>query len=448
MSTPPQARLRARNPRHAWDARVASAALVVSVGVGYAASRQPVAGIAFVGLLATAIGTLAVGRTFVVGAAVAALPWMVVFSDVLPADLKTFTSAGATIAVCAYVLPLRPRNRLVLWGVGFFLAAILYGTVLAVSGAQLIQAAKYMVFPFMALAVTSVRARTRLPRILRPVLVSSGCAMAVHIAVIAAGLGTIGSYYGIGERLGFDAAGPHELALMGVIVACGGLAAFERVAVRMTFLALGLIPALETGVRSAVVAAALVIVIFLVNSRLKMRHVFVVAGVGAVLVAGGVVGVAETRISTDIRTGEFSSLATAGSGRGAIWTVALKHYAASGPDGIVLGTGLRSIGAFELQDLGSTFVGHSDLIEVGVQLGLLGFAGWLMIWAVLLGDALLSRIVLVPIVVYAVLNGVIESTAPLAVGLFLAAAAPRLRIEDLLPSRPPDAPTLRAASAR
>jgi hypothetical protein len=75
------------------------------------------------------------------------------------------------------------------------------------------------------------------------------------------------------------------------------------------------------------------------------------------------------------------------------------------------------------------------VIEVGVQLGVLGFAGWVTMWLVLLADATLSRIMLVPIVVYATINGAIESTAPLVVGMFLAAAAPTVAISDLLPHR-------------
>ena len=360
---------------------------------------------------------------------------MVVFNDLMPTDLKTFTSAAATIAVCAYVWPIRPRNRLLLWGMGFFLAAILYGSAIAASGAQFIQAAKYMVFPFMALAVTSTNARERLPRLLMPVLLSSGLAMLTQLVIIFTGRGSVGTYYGIGEHVGFDAQSPHELALMAIIVACAGLAASNRVVVRGMFLALGLIPAIETGVRSAVVAAALVLLIFAVSSKLSLRHVFVVGAVMAVMLASGVLAVAENRVAGNLQSGEFSSLATAGSGRGAIWRVALTHYFSSGANGIVLGTGLRSIGQFEHQDLGVTFVGHSDVIEVGVQLGLVGIGGWIVIWLVLLTDASLSRIVLVPVIVYAIINGAIEATAPLAVGLFLAAAAPHVVLADALPRR-------------
>jgi hypothetical protein len=222
---------------------------------------------------------------------------------------------------------------------------------------------------------------------------------------------------------------------MGVVVACGGLAASKRISIRVLFLALGLIPALETGVRSAIIASVLVVLVFLVRSSLRLSHLFVVGTVTAVIIGSGVLAVAENRIAKDIQSGEFSSLSTAGSGRGAIWAVALRHYFGSGVRGIVLGTGLRSITQFEQQDLGAAFVGHSDVIEVGVQLGLLGFAGWIVIWLVLLTDASFSRIILIPLVVYALIDGVIEATAPLAVGMFLAAAVPAGAFSELLPTR-------------
>jgi O-Antigen ligase len=370
-------------------------------------------------------GVALAGREFIVFGLVAALPWMVVFDSFTPTDVKTLTSAAAAIALIAYVGPIRPRSKALPWGLGLFLAAIAVGTALSVSGAQLIQAAKYMVFPAMCLAVTSERSRARLLPLCKPVLYSAALAMLVQIGIIAAGLGSVGTYYHIGENVGFDPQSPHELALMAVIVACGGLAAVRGTVSRAAFVALGIIPAVETGVRSALVASALVLVLYIASSRLGLRQVIVIGVSAVVIVGSGALAVAEARISTDVSGGEFSSLATAGSGRGAIWTTALRHYVNSGAEGIALGTGLRSITRFEQQDLGSAFVGHSDLIEVGVQLGIVGFLGWVIMWLTLFRDRTLSRLVLVPVLVYALINGSIESTAPLVVAMFLAVAASR-----------------------
>ena len=406
----------------------------LAIATGFAESRSPVYAAVPVGVVLLAAGALLGGRVFVATVTLAALPWMVIFNDLMPPLLKTFTSAAATIAVCACVVPMRPRNAWLPVGIFLFLAAAAYGTVTAAGSAALTVAPKYLVFPIMVLAITSRPAPERLPRLLTPVLVSSALAMAVQLGIVVLGLGAIGTYYHVGEHLGFDSADPLELGLMGVVVACGGLAAYKRTGPRVLFLLLGLIPAFETGNRSALLASVLVVLIFMVNSRFRLSHVVVVAAVAAVLIGSGVLAVAENRISTDIQSGEFSSFSTAGSGRGEIWTIALSHYFASGPIGLVLGTGLGSIPRFEQQAVGLAFVGHSDVLEVGIQLGLIGFAGWIIIWLVLLTDAWLSRIVLIPLAVYALVTGSIEATAPVAVALFFAAATPSLAVADLLPS--------------
>ena len=82
---------------------------------------------------------------------------------------------------------------------------------------------------------------------------------------------------------------------------------------------------------------------------------------------------------------------------------------------------MRSIADAQLEEFAAAFVGHSDVIEVGVQLGVVGLLGWLLIWLGLL-RARLSAFVLLPIATYAVISGTIEFVAPLTVGLVLAAA--------------------------
>jgi hypothetical protein len=74
-----------------------------------------------------------------------------------------------------------------------------------------------------------------------------------------------------------------------------------------------------------------------------------------------------------------------------------------------------------LEETGTKVVGQNDLIEVGVQLGLIALAGWLLIWIGLL-RARLKSLVLIPIAVYAVTNGAIEYSDSLVYGLALAAA--------------------------
>jgi O-antigen ligase len=82
---------------------------------------------------------------------------------------------------------------------------------------------------------------------------------------------------------------------------------------------------------------------------------------------------------------------------------------------------LRSVVEFEVAALASGFVGHSDVIEVLVQLGIVGFVSWLALWLGLL-RAGLAAIVLLPILVFGIVNGTLEYVAAITLGLCLAAA--------------------------
>lgn len=132
--------------------------------------------------------------------------------------------------------------------------------------------------------------------------------------------------------------------------------------------------------------------------------------------ASGAVGTVTARFDREANLGT-----PIGSGRLEIWETALRNWEQSGAGAWIFGTGFDSIRKFELKDVGQEFVGHSDLVEVDVQLGLVGFVAWMAIWLGLL-HAGLRAIVPVPIAVYAVVNGSIEYVAPLAIGLALAAA--------------------------
>jgi O-Antigen ligase len=364
--------------------------------------------------------------------ALASLPWFAVFADLMPPLVKTLTSAAAVITVLLLVAPIRLESRAIRIGVSLLGFSLLIGTLTAVAGDQFIQSAKYVLFPAMAIAVVSERAQFVLPQVRRVVLASGILAVATHIVIILIGAGAVGTYYEIGEKLGFAASGPHNVALMSVIVAAAGLTSAKRNSARFAYLSLGTIPAIASGVRSAFVAVTVVLIVFLIQSRLNLRSIAAVAGAALVVLVSGAFSVVETRYRSDQTKGEFASLSSAGSGRGSIWVLAIHRYGDSGPAGWVRGTGLRSIEKFELQETGTKFVGHSDVIEVGVQLGLLGLAGWLLIWIGLLG-ARLRSLVLVPIAVYAVTNGAIEYSDSLVYGLALAAACatPRTGVSTL-----------------
>lgn len=384
---------------------------------GILIARSPMLAAFAIGALAVGIGVIWFGVVAAVVCGFAALPWLVIFEGVLPAELGTFTAALATAALLLYLYPLTFRSALVPVAACAFLLIVLGHAIFAMDTAQAIQAAKYMVFPVMAIAVSSDQARELMPSLKAPVLGSCIAAMAVHLGVIAAGLGASSTYYGAGEKLGYAANGPHALALMSMIVAGAGLTT-KRLRSRALIFALGALPAALTGVRSAMLGITVLFFIYLVQTDDKRSALAFLAAIVAVALSTGALSVVLDRVVA--HPGEFSSFSKVGSGRGEIWTVALNAWGSGGPSAWLFGTGLRSIVGFELAALGTELIGHSDIVEVLVQIGFFGFIAWLAVWVGVL-SARLRALVIIPIVVFGAVNGTLEYVAPLMAGLFLAA---------------------------
>jgi O-Antigen ligase len=268
-------------------------------------------------------------------------------------------------------------------------------------------------------AVVSRRGRRLLPEIRDVVLGSALAAMAAHLVVALLGLGASDTYYGVGEKLGFASRSPAEMSLLAVVVAGAALAAPRRTDVRIALFSVAALPAVLTGVRAALVSVVLILALYTVRSRLSVRTVAVLAVALAVFFVSGAADTVTARFAKEASS--YSSFRTVGSGRGAIWDAAVSSWAEAGAQAWLFGTGLQSVAAAQLKELGAAFVGHSDIIEVTVQLGVVGLLSWLLIWLGLV-RARLSTFVLVPIGVYIVLDGTIEFVAPLTVGLVLAAA--------------------------
>ena len=391
------------------------AALGMGVLAAYSAALAAVPAL----VLLAGLAVVRFGRMGLLQLLLACLPWMLVFDSLLPPLTRTFTTAAAAIALLAVVAPLRFNDWPVPVGAALFSAIVVGRATVAESGDELVEAAKLLIFPAVALAVTSSRGRELLPQTRTLVLASSLAALAVHLGVLAAGLGDVGTKYGIGEKFGFTREIYHEFPLFGVIVAAAGMASTRRISVQVAFFSLGVVPAALSGVRSGVVAALFVLIVFIWRSRLSLRTVALVGCVIVMAVASGATSTISARL--DRESGEFSSIDRVGSGRGLIWRVAIKHWADSGPLGWLLGTGLNTVDRFELEDIGFALIGHSDVITVGVQLGILGLLAWLLIWLGLI-RAQLRGLVLLPIGIFAVINGASEYVAPLTVGLVLAAA--------------------------
>jgi len=399
-------------------AAIVLAAALAAVLTGMLVSRSPVLAVLVVGVVGMSVAAARFGAAGVAVPAFAALPWLVILEGVAPGQLGTLTAAVAAGALLYLVFPLSFESPLVPLAAGIFVTISLAHAIFATDSEQLIQAAKYTTFAAMALAVTSSRGRELLPSFRLPMLASCAAAMSFHLGVIAAGYGAANTYYGAGERLGFAAAGPHALALMSMIVAAAGLTLL-RPQLKAGLFALGAVATALSGVRSALFGLAVALLIFFLQSRNKGRALMVLGAIAIVAVATGALDVLTARFAE--HPNEFSSFATAGSGRGAIWSVALNAWDSAGPWAWLFGTGLRSIVGFELASLGHALIGHSDIVEVLVQLGVVGFAAWLCLWVGLL-RANLRSLVLLPIVAFGVVNGSLEYVAPLTAGLFLAGA--------------------------
>lgn len=399
-------------------------AAMAAVVIGVAVVRSPLLAVLLLAVLGIVVATIRFGVFALCAASLALLPWMVTFEGVLPNELGTLAAAGGAVTLIALVWPLKFDSPLIPTA-AFFLVAITLGhAAFATDREQFVQAAKYMTFCGVAIATTSVNASGLMPRLKRPVYGSAIGAMTVHICVIAAGLGSTDSYYGAGEKLGFAASGPHALALLSMIIAVTGLMAPTSWQKAGGF-ALGAVPAALTGVRSALLGLVVGLAAFVVKSEAKLRALSVLALIAVVAYATGALDVVLTRFSE--HAGEFNSFSSAGSGRGEIWTTAFDAWEKAGPWAWGLGTGLRTIPHFELLALGEELVGHSDIVEVLVQFGVIGFASWLAIWVGLLRSRS-ATLILLPIVTFGAVNGSLEYVASLTTGLVLAAifAAPRI----------------------
>ena len=406
-----------------WSTTVTAAAYALAVSLAVATGallvKSPAAGVALVGAVGIGATASRLSRLGAVELLVGILPWLVVFDGLLPGLLKTFVTTAAAIALLALAAPLRFRGSLGLVAAGLFAAAVLGHAVFATDSEQLTQIAKYMIFPAVALAVLSERGQEMLPRARNFILASCLAALTVHLGIIAAGLGQTGTKYEIGEKLGFGRGIVHEMTLTFVVVASAGLVSSKRVPVQLAFFALGAVPAMLTGVRSALLALLVVVLIYSIRSRFDRRAVTIVVVLVLVAFASGGAKIVAERFAKESKS--ETSIATAGSERGAIWTVAVTPWWNAGPPQWLFGMGLGAVEEAEIRELGTPFFGHSDLIEVGVTFGLLGIFAWALLWFALLRSPL-EGIVLVPLIVYAVVNGSMLYVAPLTLGLVFSAA--------------------------
>lgn len=398
------------------------AAAAVAVTAGALVARSPLAGVGLVVLIAGGAIATRLTRLGLVEVTLAALPWLVIFDALMPSLLKTFVATAAAAALLLLAVPIRYERLLGPIAALLLIGVLFANVVFATDSEQYIQFSKFLIFPAVSLAVLSERAQQQLPNARNLVLGSCMVAMVVQLGIVGAGLGQSGTKYDVGEKLGFGREILHEMALTFVVIAAAGLASSRKVLVQASFFALGAVPALLTGVRSALLALLVVLLIFVLRSRLSRRAMATVLVILAAAMVSGGAQVVKERFNQEAK--QETSLSSVGSGRGEIWQAAVDPWLNAGPPQWLFGTGLRSVEEQELRDLGKVFIGHSDLIQVGVQMGLVALLLWALLWVALLRSPL-ENIVLVPLLVYSVVNGSIEYVAPTTLGLAFAAICAR-----------------------
>jgi O-Antigen ligase len=392
----------------------ALAAVVVGDALTVSRSRAIVVVYFVVALAALArLGLLGVGLLLA-----ATQPWLIVAGERLPRLTETFAAGALTAVVFLVVVPRSDgSNRALLLRVGIvcFYAPVLLSLGQEGSGEQFIQAAKYAVFPAIVLAVTEATRLRSLSALRTAVLWSGIAAVGVNLVLGVAGFNA--GRYGAGEIVGLG--GAHDVALLAGCLTAAFLA--ENRSLKWSpAVAIGAIATVATGVRSALPGLAVLAIARMIVAGARIRTMVLVALAVVAVFASGAADVIEARYKSGESRGEFESFSALGSGRGEIYATAVDSWRDASPVHWVIGTGLRSIPQFEKEKLGTTLVGHSDVVEVGVQLGIVGLIGLIMIWWVLIASAR-SKAPLLVLASFAVFNGALEYTGALVIAVLLTA---------------------------
>jgi hypothetical protein len=398
-------------------ATYAVAVAIAAVVVGASTSVTPVlalilVGAAFLAAVVAWFDLLGLGVVLT-----AALPWLVVTSEVLPRLTLTFAAGAAAAVILLVAAPKSDGSHLSLLlriGLVLFFAPIVISLAREGVNSDAIQAAKYVVFPMMVLIVAE-GTNTRDLTLLRTVAIwSSLAAIGFNLFVGLTGIANV-TYYGSGEVLGF--ADSHTLALLAGCLTAALFASSNPLAWSPA-IAVGAIATVATGVRSTLPGLVVAAFVRMLAAGVRLRMMIIVGVAVAGIFLSGAASVVEARFHRGEQLGEFSSFAHFGSGRGSIYDAAIHTWWHSSPIEWVIGTGLRTILDIEQQHLGNQFGGHSDVVDVGVQIGIVGLIGLLFMWWNLFARAQ-SKLPLLVLVSFALLSGILEIGGPLVVGMLL-----------------------------
>lgn len=401
------------------------------VSLGAAVSRGPTgseiaAAVVAVGG-ASAIACALAGLDGLALLALAVVPWFVVLLNVTPRLTLTIAAAAAAVLLLTRASLDASDTRLALLGAAIFAAAMMLSLAAAPSSAAFIEAAKYCVFPVMVVAVSS-ETTVRWLAARREILIASGMgAIALQLAAVLLHVGPAGIYYhagtyaNAGVSLGFVSDAPHEMALVGVTVAAAVLITVRDLRAKVALAAIAIVPALDSGVRSAAVALIAVAIVLAVRPRGARGLRASLVTVGIVIVASGAATVVARRIALGVTAGEFSTFASSGSGRGALTIAGLHAVTTTGVLGVLFGHGLGSDTVSIQQALGVAVGTQSDFLSLVIELGLVGLLGWLVCWVALLRARVDWR-VLIPLASYAVTNGDLQYVGAVVFAIALAGA--------------------------
>lgn len=438
MSVPIVARARRPPGRTSLAARhsigPAAAVAVALVGacamVGFAVARGRTANdLAFA--LTGATGVCAIwavgGFDGLTSCALAAVPWLVVFGNVAPRLTLTIGCGVSALLLVSRGPASRAIPSLAWAGILLFAGMLVAELAAVYSSAAMTEAAKDLLFPAMVFAAcTDTTRRWLVSR--RRLLIASGLA-ALTVQLVAAVLhvgpagvyASAGTYANTGASLGLVSDAPHEMALVGIVIAAACLLTVKDLRWRVGTATLAALPALLSGVRSAAVAVILVIVVLALGARGQRGMRLSIVATCVIIAVSGAGSVVTERIANGASTGEFSNFASAGSGRGGLTTAVLSKVESSDVGGLLFGHGVGTDAVTINQTLGLSVGVQDDLLAILVDLGLVGLVGWLCLWLALLRSRLEWRILL-PLASYAVTNGVLQYVGGVVFAIALAAA--------------------------
>ena len=349
---------------------------------------------------------------------VGTLPWLVTMSDLLPRLTVTFASGATAGAILLIAAPRSTRGEASLAlrvGVVLFFAPIVLSLGRQGAAAGAVQAAKYVLFPAMAFVVAEATNERELGYLRTVAFWNSVGAIAVNLIFGLTGFAN-SSYYGSGEILGYGS--EHELALLAGCVTAAALASSLSLA-WSPVIAVGAIATVATGVRATLPGLVFAAFARMRSAGVRLRVMVLVGLSVAGIFVSGAAHVVEARFHHGEQGGEFRSFSSFGSGRGSIYQAALHTWWNASPFSWIVGTGLRTIHGVEQEVLGQGFGGHSDIVDVVVQIGIAGLIGLILIWFVLFAKAT-SKLPLVILLSFAVFTGILEVSGPLVIGMLFA----------------------------